>query len=131
MKTIKVAEATKAQLDWLVAKCEGYKPDAYMRSADIRKDAAGKVIGVTVPARGERHYDWFCPTTDWSQMGPIIEREKIGLSQFTRESGELVWVASAFSIKRWGYGLTPLIAAARCYVISKLGDEVEVPNALA
>ena len=27
----------------------------------------------------------------------------------------------------YGYGPTPLIAAMRCYVASKLGDEVEVP----
>jgi hypothetical protein len=29
------------------------------------------------------------------------------------------------------YGPTPLIAAMRCYVTSKLGDEVEVPDELA
>jgi hypothetical protein len=28
------------------------------------------------------------------------------------------------------YGPTPLIAAMRCYVASKLGDEVEVPDEL-
>jgi hypothetical protein len=29
-----------------------------------------------------------------------------------------------------GYGITPLIAAMRCYVASKLGDEVEIPAGL-
>lgn len=29
-----------------------------------------------------------------------------------------------------GYGPTPLIAAMRCFVASKLGDEVEVPDEL-
>jgi hypothetical protein len=29
-----------------------------------------------------------------------------------------------------GYGHTPLIAAMRCYVASKLGDEVEIPQEL-
>ena len=28
------------------------------------------------------------------------------------------------------FGPTPLIAAMRCYVTSKLGDEVEIPEAL-
>lgn len=28
------------------------------------------------------------------------------------------------------YGPTPLIAAMRCYVASKLGDEVEIPEEL-
>ena len=31
----------------------------------------------------------------------------------------------------WRNGPTPLIAAMRCYVISKLGEEVEVPDELA
>jgi hypothetical protein len=30
-----------------------------------------------------------------------------------------------------GYGPTPLIAAMRCYVASKLGDEVELPEELS
>jgi len=30
-----------------------------------------------------------------------------------------------------GKGPTPLIAAMRCYVASKLGDEVEIPQELA
>lgn len=31
----------------------------------------------------------------------------------------------------WGDGTTPLIAAMRCYVASKLGDVVDVPEELA
>jgi len=33
----------------------------------------------------------------------------------------------------WGYiseGPTPLIAAMRCYVLSKLGEEIEIPEEL-
>jgi len=29
-----------------------------------------------------------------------------------------------------GYGPTPLIAAMRCYVASKMGDEIDVPTEL-
>ena len=49
--------------------------------------------------------DWVPPaySTDWAQGGAIIERERIP---------------------------TPLIAALRCYVASKLGDEVEIPKEL-
>jgi len=33
--------------------------------------------------------------------------------------------------EEWGcYGPTPLIAAMRCYVASKLGEEVEAPEEL-
>ena len=62
----------------------------------------------------------------WDQGGPIIEREKIGLSW------DETWGACHPRIrpksKRWSGGPTPLIAAMRCYVASKLGDEVEVPD---
>ena len=60
-------------------------------------------------------------STDWAQGGPIIEREKITLDVF--EDG--VWVASEYK-----EGPTPLIAAMRCYVASKLGDDVDIPEEL-
>jgi hypothetical protein len=83
--------------------------------------------------------DW-APSTDWSQGGPIIEREGIGLIQY--REGEVdpedvgTWCASyvpdAFGLEGISFhGPTPLIAAMRCFVASKLGDEVEVPDELA
>jgi hypothetical protein len=33
-------------------------------------------------------------------------------------------------LRHQGHGPTPLIAAMRCYVQSKLGDEVEAPEEL-
>jgi hypothetical protein len=35
---------------------------------------------------------------------------------------------SAFSEEAYQEGDTPLVAAMRCYVASKLGDEVEIPE---
>jgi hypothetical protein len=67
------------------------------------------------------------PSTNWSQGGPIIEREKIGVD--CDDQG--VWFASydLSAETAWGAtGPTPLIAAMRCYVASKLGDEVEIPE---
>lgn len=104
----KTNELTGAALDWVVANCEG---TAWLF----------EVLDGTSPPGAS-----YC--TDWAQGGPIIEREKIDLSQFTDGCDELTWVASAFSVKRWGYGPTPLIASMRCYVASKLGDEVDVPK---
>lgn len=117
MKTIKVAEATNLQLNWLVAKCEdkrvtycGAGPSAYF--AYIPKRSAYKV---------------WCPSTNPAQMWPIIEREEIdlisvGIENYRgrTEGGNPVS----------GYGTTRLIAAARCYVASKLGETVEVPEEL-
>lgn len=136
MKQIKVSEATPTQLDWLVAKCEGLRP-YYTRhwakpsSLDDRKR-------VCVTIRGTSHLTPFEPASgNWSQMGPIIERQEIELLKWSIDG----WEAKDTNYKYLntpqeesafaeGYGPTPLIAAARCYVASRLGDTVEVPEEL-
>ena len=103
---IKTSELTVTALDWAVAKCEGIQDSEFVRT----------------------HMDAWPYSTDWSQGGPIIEREKIGSLHEARG----VWSAST----KWEdpakvfYGKTKLIAAMRCYVASKLGDELEIPNEL-
>ena len=83
-------------------------------------------------------YDEFTPvwlsqkqySTNWLLGGPIIERE--GISIYPDESEDLPdvkWSADSQDTFRWG-GPTPLVAAMRCYVASKLGDEIEIPNEL-
>jgi hypothetical protein len=73
-------------------------------------------------------------STDWAQGGPIIEREKIAV-RFEPECHwlfappEATWLANYNGVGEW-YGPTPLIAAMRCYVASKLGDIVDVPEGL-
>ena len=67
-------------------------------------------------------------STLWQQGGPIIERERIGL---TYADSVPSWYATSQQGKRFlRLGPTPLIAAMRCYVASKLGDTVEVPEEL-
>lgn len=73
-------------------------------------------------------------TTYWDDGGPIIEREKISLEYLpgAGDGGVDVWVATRVE----GPCISeeqadkPLIAAMRCFVASKLGDEVEVPEEL-
>lgn len=75
-------------------------------------------------------------STNWLQGGPIIDREKIALDV---EHGD-PWRARfgrariTFDGRAHHYhhaeGPTPLIAAMRCYVASKLGDEVDIPEEL-
>lgn len=67
------------------------------------------------------------PNVDWSQGGSIIERENLAV--WPDEEGG--WFASADEGMGIDYhGPTLLIAAMRCYVASKLGDEVEIPEEL-
>lgn len=71
---------------------------------------------------------------NWAQGGPIIEREWITV---VKPVNSLDWVATLpFETIDTGLdrvresGPTPLIAAMRCFVSSKLGDEVDVPEEL-
>ena len=105
---IKTKNLTGVDLNWAVAKCEGMENKAGMW-------AAYKWVGISY-------------STDWAQGGPIIEREKI--SVWARSTD---FAAESFNEGQEGFvkeGPTPLIAAMRCYVASKLGDDVEIPEAL-
>ena len=109
----KTNELTGPALDWAVAKCEG---DEVRYEGGCIRPALSQFVDD----------DGYQPSTDWDQGGPIIEREKIG-----------VWWDGVWHAKYDGCrpdqvqdAHTPLIAAMRCYVASKLGDEVEIPNEL-
>jgi hypothetical protein len=77
-------------------------------------------------------------STDWAQGGPIIEREMIQITPHCMVNPLYGWAAAYRSFdedddiyalfrKR---GKTPLIAAMRCYVASKLGDDINIPDEL-
>jgi hypothetical protein len=63
-------------------------------------------------------------STDWAHGGLIIERENI-----STDKDHDCWNASIDGPAYYS-GPTPLIAAMRCYVASKLGYEVEIPEGL-
>jgi hypothetical protein len=71
----------------------------------------------------------FRPSSNWGDGGAILEREAI--STTWRGPNEW-WACFGDPTEEETMGLTgpsPLIAAMRCYVASKLGDEVDVPYA--
>ena len=69
-------------------------------------------------------------STDWAQGGPIIEQEKIAVNYDHTGRRIDCWTAACpFSPSI--SGPTPLIAAMRCYVTSKLGDDIEIPEGIA
>ena len=106
MKTNKL---TRAALNWAVhyaihGECEGYSPFEY--------------------------------STDWAQGGPIIDNLMKG-EFFMMENGEEegenachVAYSRTPHDNFHGFGPTLLIAAMRCYVASKLGDDIEIPPEL-
>lgn len=83
-------------------------------------------------------------STRWEFGGPIIEREKLALwfseatvdEEYPPLQGPCWYCEPSFTeaiadeTYRYEIGPTPLIAAMRCFVASKLGDEVEIPEGL-
>jgi hypothetical protein len=113
---LKTQDLTGPALDWAVAKCEAGKP-------------VGSFLDGVVP---HPSYNNFHPSTIWPQGGPIIEREGMNLN-FMQFDSPQYWAAHirhTDKVRFGALGPTPLIAAMRCYVASKLGDEVEIPEEL-
>ena len=107
---MKTSELTGAALDWAVCKAGG----------------GGNSIPMFWAGRDRGMFEY---STDWAQGGPIIEREHISV-EATRVGGlGDRWMAD-IQTDCTQFADKPLIAAMRCYVASKLGDEVEVPKEL-
>ena len=100
---IKASEATGAVLDWLVAKCEGIAIEDGFRLTDDDRYSIIKSEGITVREGNPLYFP------KGNENGDLYEP---------------LWVAGKM------HGQTPLIAAMRYYVVSKLGVEVEVPDDL-
>ena len=101
---LKTSELTGAALDWAVAQANINGAIEFYGSPD------------------------FHPSTNWAQGGPIIEREVISLDYALcyGETGQ-EWEAVSVDDLKLG-GPTPLIAAMRCYVLARLGSEVDAPD---
>jgi hypothetical protein len=103
---MKTNELTGTALAWAVATCEGYEgaPEWVARQSTA--------------------------ATDWAEGGALIERERISISP--RDGyWEALYHDNLFQEDGSDYfqmGTTPLVAAMRCYVASKLGDEVQLPE---
>lgn len=109
---MKTSELTGRALDWAVANCEGLTCFRY----ELTEDTLTIVLS-------DGPYENFSPSREWAQGGAIIERECISLFNCY---GDAEWSASTEGYEY--HATTPLEAAMRCYVASKLGDEVEVPD---
>jgi len=130
---MKTSNLIGSALDWAVAKCED-KPEETLDPLTWE---------CTAYPSGCYNY-----STNWSQGGPILEREFIAVfsvetrpfegqwaacvdrhqqSRFDNEEGDEMYT---FYPSGLSYGPTPLVAAMRCFVEDKLGDEIDIPKAL-
>ncbi len=120
MKTNKL---TGAALDWAVAKADGKTPK--INCTSFRGAFKYCIyLGWRYDNEGRESIVEYEPSTDWARGGPIIEREMIDLKCLPTKQGGFIWRTACAD------GPTPLIAAMRCYVASKLGDDIEIPEEL-
>lgn len=105
------------------------------------RDTADPRVPCEYKEEGPMEYD------EWAMGGPIIEREGINLSlryasqaPYVHDTWDAVIKPEFYATGRPRSGVKqeviqsgplPLIAAMRCYVASKLGDEAEVPDELS
>lgn len=135
---IKTAELTGPALDWAVAIAKGVPPE------DIQLPRKGDHPGSKRIYRRLRDQDGnltggfmsgpeFLFSSKWEAGGPIIESIE-GLQQKTwlisNREGKCQAEIHNYEGDWVAFGPTPLIAAMRCFVASKLGDEVDVPEEL-
>lgn len=153
---VKTNELIGVALDLAVAECEGYT--GFHSIPNRMEHEPQWAMIPPRSAYGAVEMCELCFSTDWAQGGAIIEREKITLvcaegdynpaKAGTPDCYDTYWLADIgrlraetvygsqgddfgrqFQIEEHSIaGPTPLIAAMRCYVASKLGDIVEIPD---
>lgn len=128
MVHVKTSELTEVALDWALAVCRNLNPFV--------------TLDKKVFATGVNDYGYYSPSTVWSQGGPILDAERLVVLPSNivdpEDPNNIIpdgWRAYKPSPFFWARptlysGPTLLIAAMRCFVASRLGDEIEVPDEL-
>ena len=132
---MKTSELTGAALDWAVGVAEGIQWDSddpevglYHRRSRYDRLVLGALDYDIMEDWGLTPYE---PSTNWAQGGPIIERE--GISVLYRVGVNMTASINGQYEQTIGYmhkGNIGLLVAMRCYVASKLGDDIDLPKEL-
>lgn len=122
---MKTNELIGSALDWAVAVADNLLP----KHISLNTDLTHPLVLDGIQSYG--------PSFIWSQGGPIIELEKITVVfRIMRDGSTNYWATTEPNDLRTDYepvgldGPTPLIAAMRCFVASKLGDTIDIPEVL-
>jgi len=115
---IKTSELIGPALDWAVAKCRGF-------------DGLDDDLWLIRDGIADMPLHAYTPSTDWAQGGPIIDvidgfQLKVWLE--SRPQTKCEAHIHSYDGDYVAFGPTILIAAMRCFVASRLGDEVDVPK---
>lgn len=124
---MKVSELSGALLDYWVARAEGLKPF-------FLEDDCCVLVGFnssTDPAGDTTEPAAYAPSVAWEDGGPIIQKHHISVGWCYASK---TWQADCPRFKdgkfvgrvqQWCDTDEPLVAAMRCFVASRFGDEVD------
>ncbi|MEJ5148990.1 phage protein NinX family protein [Comamonas sp. MYb396] len=147
--TIKTADLTGAALDYAVAMAGAWKHahehfptmtlDSTFKGYRAFRFEGGRVVCQLVPNNPFRQdHVIYEPSSTWEIAGLIIERELISTNHMQGRAEQFRWQAlipgrdkNGLAETRDCYGPTLLTAAMRCYVASKLGGTVDIPQELS
>ena len=117
---IKTSELVGKQLRWAVAKSLGLNLDLGGWPARYQ-DGETYIDRQLQPVHIPHYEEW------WEAGGPLAASSRI--SVYTHPD-RMNWYASQQGTAFCREGASPLIAICRCFVASKLGDEVAIPEEL-
>lgn len=127
MKKVNTKLLSGSALCWAVAKASDRMLAPFDEAVIRYNNVYLQVNGCTMPHP-------FDPDTNWDIAGKHIESECISIVNAKNDG---VWSAYPYhedtkvSLSMGKSGPTPLVAAMRCFVATKLGEEVEIPEELA
>jgi len=141
---MKTNELIGPALDWLVAECEGHEVwlrhdflkarHAFLESKADLAFHLGVQDNLPIIASLETGSTAYLPrySEEWAIGGPLTQKYQISIHYCTdtRERYSYYVHAECESHRHHGYAKghdTPLLAAMRCLVGRKMGDEVELP----
>lgn len=117
---VKVNDQSGSILNWLVAKSIGELSEdggqVHLKNGDVRWYS--DVLDCA-----------YAPSTDYAQGGFLMDEAEIDTYLLERGS-PLGWIAEITGTPFKARGATRLQSAMRCFVVSKLGPEVDVPDEL-
>ena len=125
MKRRSVCALAGAELDWAVAKVLGVKTGYSSVQGPKRLRASTHYPESSVFA-GEV----FAPSTSREQGYLIVERHHITVGPWDTSPAMAHMPGPISYTNPRMVGPTPLVAAMRCFVASKLGDEIDIPEFL-
>ena len=124
---IETSKLTGIALDWAVAKCEGVELNEKLLKQ-------GVLLENSLRGMIQNRHNNYSPSTYWDLGGPILDSmiKKGFLIQSTDPMYKNLppFKASLDNWENGNYGETILITTMRCYVLSKLGNEIEIPDEL-